>query len=776
MQVQLSETQKKLLFWASFLSLTAAGFGFVFRVMTMGSWVDEWGVLYDFDFKAAGNIFGASLWPIAVTMILFSLIVDKIGYKVSMMFAFALQAASAYLTFTCTNPDTLWWACFCGGLGHGIVEAVINPVCAAVYPKAKTKMLTILHASWPAGLVGGGVLILLFPDLPWRTHSLWILIPVVAYGVMYLPCKFPVDERVAANVPYRDMLKEVGFLGAFLASFLLFYELFRVVTGTEPTWLLWAGLGVGVGVGAAFGAYVKAIGKPLFFFMCVLMIPLATTELGTDAWIRELMEPVLKADYSLDAGWAICLSAFIMMMLRFFAGPILKHLSPPMVLTISSLFSMLGLIMLSSAGGAVIFAAFVLYAVGQTFYWPTMLGFVSERYPRGGALTLNSVSAIGLLSVGIIGAPIMGVFYDRHLADGVKELSTVGYDNSKAEKGFFGVKYETVGKDLAHDVIVGNSTGDAVASAKVEALADGKTASADETLIARTAATQGVKAKALALAKIEIAPAAIKDAPGTDDAKKKALGGAIASAKTGTLAGLTKEAVVLANVLADPKSAAESVKEAVGGLVGKAKTIGDEGYIATVDVAVKAIDAAIKAEEYSTVAQAKAIGASSAVSAAIANQKAKDLAVLIAKANVPPAPPESKGDTPAKKEPTDPEKLKAAASAAAASAVAAIVDGAKLNASTIAAVSTNPVAFAKAVNAKATATDKEFGAKVDAAGRASLKTTALAFPMTMGICFLLITLYFRARGGYKQIHLVREGEELEKAEVAAEHAAETPME
>ncbi len=773
MQVQLSETQKKLLFWASFLSLTAAGFGFVFRVMTMGDWVTEWGVQYDFDFKAAGNIFGASLWPIAVTMILFSLIVDKIGYKISMVFAFLLQAASGYLTFTCTNPDTLWWACFCGGLGHGIVEAVINPVCAAVYPKAKTKMLTILHASWPAGLVLGGVLILLFPDLPWRTHALWILIPVAVYGLMYLPCKFPVDERVAANVPYRDMLKEVGFLGAFLAAFLLFYELFRVVTGSEPSWLLWAALGVGVAVGAGFGAYVKAVGKPLFFFMCVLMIPLATTELGTDAWIRELMAPVLKKSYALDAGWAIVASAFIMMILRFFAGPILKHFSPPMVLTISSLFSMLGLIVLSGSSGMIIFGAFVLYAVGQTFYWPTMLGFVSERYPRGGALTLNSVSAIGLLSVGIIGAPVMGVFYDNHLSDGVKELSEVGYNNSKNNKAFFGMPYETVGKELARDVILGDSTGKSLKAVEVKAPEDGQAASANDTLIARTIATQGAKASALATAALEPDITAVSGAPGTDDEKKAALAGALMGARTGQLDALMHEVMVLAKALGDTEAAAGAVKDEIDGLARNAKIIGDDAYSATVKKAVDAVKKEMDAKNFSTVALAGAVNASGDVAAGLDHAEAKTLAGLIVAAKTVP---DTKTEADKPKEKTDAEKLADAAGAAASSTIAKIVADASPDADVLAKVDTNAVGFATAMHKAVSAANTGFDDKVDAAGRASLKTTALAFPLSMGVCFLLITLYFRARGGYQQIHLVREGEEAERAEEAAEHAAEASME
>ena len=444
----LTEKEKSTVFWASFLALLACAVGFLFRVLTMGNWIKEFGI----SGQEAGAIFGASLWPIAITMILFSLIVDKIGYKPSIYVAFALQAISVVLCATAQNADALWWGSFCAGLGHGIVEAVINPACSSMYTKDKSTKLNILHAAWPAGMVVGSLFMIPIgvansaagvaavegsAGLAWRTHSWWMMIPVVIYGIMFIKSKFPVDERVNANVPYRDMLKEVGFLGAFIAGTLLFYELYRIITKSEPENLLWMSLGFGAVIGAAFGAFTKGIGKPLFFFLCVLMIPLATTELGTDAWIKELMTPQM----GVYASWAIALSAFIMMVLRFQAGVLLHKFNPPIVLCISSFFSMVGLLTLAGASGIMVFVAFVLYAVGQTFYWPTVLGLVSERFPRGGALTLNTVSAIGLLSVGIIGTPIMGAFYDSNLAKEVKAISPEIHAASQTEKTFFSATY-----------------------------------------------------------------------------------------------------------------------------------------------------------------------------------------------------------------------------------------------------------------------------------------------------------------------------------------------
>ena len=456
----LTKRDRSLLFWASFISLMAAGLGFAFRAMVPHLWGAEYNVL-DAD---VGKLLGAGLWPIAIMMILFSFIVDKIGYKVSMMCAFALQAASVVLTFTATSFNGMLWACILAGLGHGVVEAVINPLVASLYREEKTKWLAILHASWPAGIgIGAAIYMTLFAGAEnWAGAKIaWVimLLPVLAYGVMYLMCKrFPVDERVEAKVPYKDMLKELGGLGAFLAISFVGYELYSQLGlfATGQYTRLLAALGIGAVGGAIFGFAVKSAGRWLFFFLCLLMVPLATAELATDGWIQNLMRPTL-GEY---AGWALVFSAAIMTVLRFFAGIPLKRVGPLGLLLISSVFSIIGLFALSAAAGVWIFVAFVFYAVGQTFYWPAMLGLTSEQYPKGGALTLNTVSAMGLLTVGIFGFPFLGAVQDNYDAKAVLAAQPAIVKVVKAEerttdvkgqpeliveeKVLFGVKYPSI--------------------------------------------------------------------------------------------------------------------------------------------------------------------------------------------------------------------------------------------------------------------------------------------------------------------------------------------
>ncbi|BDS08641.1 hypothetical protein NT6N_36810 [Oceaniferula spumae] len=453
MNNDLTDKQKSLLFWASFISLAAAGFGFAFRIAHMGSYGEEFGLTG----LQVGIIAGSCFWPIAITMILFSLVVDKTGYKVPMFIAAALQAISGIGTCMASGYGGLLAAAICAGLGHGIIEAVINPACAAVYPKQKTKMLTILHASWPAGIVTGTLLIMLIDGttggISWRIHALWIVVPAVVYGLMYAPCKFPVDERVKAGVPFMDMLKQVGFLGASLAAFMLIYQIGgEVLSGVfglyeKPApkpWFFGCLIG-GLAVGAIFGAITKSLGKPLFFFLCLLMIPVATAELSTDNWIKQLMTPVMEGDLGISASWAIVFSAGVMLVLRLFAGSILQIASPPVIMAVSGILSASALYWLgSSASGILVLVAFTIYAVGQTYYWPCILGFVAERYPKGGALTLNTVSAMGLLSLGMIGNPILGVAQDKSIYKQSQEKAPELVESASKDSPFLWMTNEVI--------------------------------------------------------------------------------------------------------------------------------------------------------------------------------------------------------------------------------------------------------------------------------------------------------------------------------------------
>jgi MFS family permease len=405
---------QRRLFWACFIALTATSFAFIIRIMVLQNSPD-FAAKFNLTDTQVGEIIGAGIWPFGVSIVLFSLVIDRIGYGKAIAFAFVGHSAFGLLTIFAEGYWALYTAALCSGLASGAVEAAINPIVATIFRREKTKWLNILHAGWPAGFVAAGLIsIAMGPDMGWAAKVALIFLPVLAYGGLMLTCRFPVTERVRAGVTHLDMLKQVGLFGALIAVTLIVLEVSRtygvdVWDGGTGTFTVAA---VVLVLAGAFGIYTRSLGRPLFVLLTLVMMPLAITELGVDGWITELMSAELKAAGA-DPLWLLVYTMCIMMGLRFCAGPIVHRLSPLGLLSVSSGLAVLGLAALSAADAlGLAFAAATIYALGKTFFWPTMLGVVSEQCPRGGALTLNLISGVGMLSAGVIGSQLLGYALD----------------------------------------------------------------------------------------------------------------------------------------------------------------------------------------------------------------------------------------------------------------------------------------------------------------------------------------------------------------------------
>ena len=387
----------------------------------------------EFDLSNAqlGNINGAGLYPFAISIILLSLVIDKIGYGRAMVFAFLGHFISSLMTIFANSYEMIYFGTFLFALSNGIIEAVINPVVATIFDKNKTHWLNILHAGWPGGLVLGGLLAIGVGFLGaesttlgsiWRWQLALVLLPTLLYGAVLFGQKFPVQERVAAGVSYYDMLREFGWGSAYVCFFLL-------IAGINQIMLVFQDATLNIGTQALiaiiptvlFGLYVKSFGRPMFVFLLFVMFLLATTELGTDGWISAIMGAVLRSPTK--GILFLVYTSLIMFVLRFFAGPIVHRLSPLGLLAICAAIASGGLVWLSNAGSAagMLLMAATFYGVGKTFFWPTTLGVVSEQYPKGGALMLNAIAGVGMLAVGVLGSPAIGIIQDRDFAQIIKE-------------------------------------------------------------------------------------------------------------------------------------------------------------------------------------------------------------------------------------------------------------------------------------------------------------------------------------------------------------------
>ena len=405
------------LFVSCIVALVTLAFGFVIRAFVL----QDWGVLFNLTESQKGSIQGAGLYPQALSIIVFSLVIDKIGYGRTIAFAFICHVASAIITICATTYAGLYIGTFVFALAGGAVEAVINPITATLYPESKTRHLNMLHAGWPLGMVIGGLLTIALGGVggpeAWRWKVALYLIPTMVYGIMMWRERFPVQERVAAGVSYLDMLREFGWAGCLIVSIFGAYAVDEILRVEDMELPAWGMVAIAIVPTLVFAFWVRSFGRPLFIFLMGVMVLLATTELGTDSWIADLMTPVLK-DFGTNAGnWVVIYVATLMVALRFCAGPLAHRFSPLGLLTLCSAVAACGLFWLAHAGATalMVLLAATLYGCGKTFFWPTTLAVVSEQFPKGGALTISSIAAIGTISVGVLGSPLLGTVQDYYL-------------------------------------------------------------------------------------------------------------------------------------------------------------------------------------------------------------------------------------------------------------------------------------------------------------------------------------------------------------------------
>ena len=367
------------LLMAGFLAIAAAGVGFAIR----GGILGDWGAQFGFTKSELGGITGGGLWGFGLVILAVSPFVDRIGYKPLLGVAFALHALSAIITlaatpvfnamgkdacYTCLNIGMILFA-----IANGMCESVVNPLTATIYPKQKTHYLNILHAGWPGGLIVGGLLAFFFcgPEariahLRWEIPMAMFLIPTVIYGFITLKEPFPKSEAVAAGVSMSQML--------------------------------------------------SCFASPVLLLLLLMHAMIGYVELGTDSWITNIMNNVVGK-------YAILLFVYtstLMFILRFFAGPIVERVNPVGLLLGSSVLGVIGLYWLGIAEGFAVLVAGTVYALGKTFLWPTILGVVGERFPKGGAIVMGAMGGVGMLSAGLLGGPMIGYKQDYYAS---KELT-----------------------------------------------------------------------------------------------------------------------------------------------------------------------------------------------------------------------------------------------------------------------------------------------------------------------------------------------------------------
>lgn len=448
----------KILFWGCFIAIITTSYAFISRMILCGG---QFKTDFGLDDVVAGQLQGAGIWPFGVSIIVFSLFIDRIGYKVAMVFSFVsylIYTAMAFMAYQAIHGVTgaalldaqkhgyqlLYWGSIILALGNGSVEAYANPIVSTMFNTDKAKWLNRLHAGWPGGLVIGGfctIFIQAHQITDWRLTLGLILIPAFIFFFILVTLKFPKSEREQAGVSYLAMLKELGAFGALVGFGLVFAQIGQVFGWSSG--VVWGLTGAVVLI---FAAVTKSFGRLLLAFLIIIMMPQATTELGTNGWITALMEDPMKAA-GYNSAWVLVYTSAIMLVLRFVAGPLIHKFSPVGLLAACSALAGLGILALSQtahAGTGTIFAAATLFGVGITFFWPTILGLTSEQCPKGGALTLNAMGGIGMLAVGILGAPFLGYMQESTTTQQLRAANPALYEQVMVKKDYLLGAYEAI--------------------------------------------------------------------------------------------------------------------------------------------------------------------------------------------------------------------------------------------------------------------------------------------------------------------------------------------
>ena len=354
------------LFYASCIALIVTAMTFAIRAGILGQLGTDFGL----DNKQLGFINSMAFWGFPVATILGGLLYNSVGPKRIMQAAFVFHLLGLLLTIFAGGFWALLISTFFIGLANGSVEAGANPMIAEMYKEDKSTWLNKFHVWFPGGIVIGALVsqFMTGQGMSWQLQIAVMLIPTLIYAFLLFGQKFPETTELESNTE-------------------------KNIISIRTSWL--------------------------FVIMAVCMTLTATTELGTQQWIERILgnagaHPML----------ILAMITGLMAVGRYFAGPVIHRLNPTGVLWGSAILSTIALVWMSQATGVMIYPAAILFAIGVMYFWPTMLGFVSEYLPETGALGLGVMGAAGMFATGIW-QPVIGGWLDsaksKALSSGIGE-------------------------------------------------------------------------------------------------------------------------------------------------------------------------------------------------------------------------------------------------------------------------------------------------------------------------------------------------------------------
>jgi MFS family permease len=304
-----------------------------------------------------------------VAMMIGGVLYNQLGAKKLLVTAFVCHLLGLWLTITASGFWGLLVSTFFIGFANGAVEAGCNPLIAQLYKDNKTTMLNRFHVWFPGGIVIGAIISKFMTDagLGWQLQIAVMLVPTLIYGFLVFKQQFPPLHKTASTSTLNN---------------------------------------------------IKALSTPLFIFMVLCMTLTATTELGTQQWIDRILSASGASPMLIMA-----MITGVMAVGRYFAGPVIHRLNPVGVLLSSAVIATLGIYSMSIATGNAVYFSALLFAIGVTYFWPTMIGFVAEYIPQTGALGLSLIGGAGMFAVSLWN-PVIGQWIDSARSQAITTSSS----------------------------------------------------------------------------------------------------------------------------------------------------------------------------------------------------------------------------------------------------------------------------------------------------------------------------------------------------------------
>jgi len=343
---------KNKLFTAACISLIVTAMTFAIRAGIL----TDLGIQFNLSDTQLGYVNSLAFLGFPVATVIGGLLYNFLGARKLMIIAFLSHVIGLVMTIYAGGFTTLLVSSFFIGFANGSVEAACNPLIADMYTKNRTAMLNKFHVWFPGGIVIGALTSKFMSDfgLGWELQIAVMLIPTAIYGYLFFKEEFPESEHIETDTSVN----------------------------------------------------IQSLFNPLFLLIVACMTLTAISEFGPQQWIERIL-----GNSGVNPMLILAMVTGIMALGRSFAGPIIHKLNPIGVLLMSAILTTGAVFYMSIAEGSMIYFGAILFAFGVCYFWPTMIGFVSEYIPKTGALGMSLVGGAGMLSTSIW-QPVIGSWLD----------------------------------------------------------------------------------------------------------------------------------------------------------------------------------------------------------------------------------------------------------------------------------------------------------------------------------------------------------------------------